>query len=169
MVDLKKAIKTIDDFPVKGAHFRDISPLVENGHLLKATVDALLDNIKDLSIDKIAAADARGFYFASAIATRLGIGFIPVRKKGNNPSPNKLSEEYAFEINPDAIYPGDKILIFDDLLATGRTAKAMINLVENAGGIVVGCEFIIDLVEHGGRKVLEGYDVRTIMEFTEDE
>lgn len=176
MVDLKKAIRTIDDFPKKGIHFRDISPLVEDGHLLQSTVDALLDQIQDLSIDKIAAADARGFYFASAMATRLGIGFIPVRKKGKLPSPNKLSEDYdleygtaTIEINADAIHPGEKILIFDDLLATGGTAKAMINLVERAGGIVVGCEFVIDLVDLGGRKVLEGYDIRTIIEFTEDE
>lgn len=174
-MDLKQNVRTVLNFPKNGVRFRDITPLMEDANLFHETIDAMIQKVKDLDFDKIAAADARGFFFAPAMAYTLKKGFIPIRKKGKLPYltvKEKYALEYGFdtiEMNQDAVKQGDKILLLDDLLATGGTAVAMAHLIERQGGKVVACEFLIDLIELGGRTALNGYDVRSVMEFTENE
>lgn len=175
MSNLKQNVRTILNFPKDGVRFRDITPLMEDANLFHETIDAMIEKVKDVEFDKIAAADARGFFFAPAMAYLLKKGFVPIRKKGKLPYitvEEKYALEYGFatiEMNADAINTGEKILLLDDLLATGGTAVAMTKLIERQGGIVTACEFLIDLVELGGRNALKKYDVRTVMEFTESE
>ena len=174
-MDLKNHIRTVLNFPKDGVRFRDITPVVEDGLLFKLAIDSMLTAVEGFEFSKIAAGEARGFFFAPAMAYTLKKGFVPIRKKGKLPYitvEEKYMLEYGFEtieMNKDAIKPGEKILLLDDLLATGGTAKAMASLIEQQGGEIVACEFLIDLVELGGRETLSNYPVISIMEFTESE
>ncbi|WP_370334897.1 adenine phosphoribosyltransferase [Parvularcula marina] len=173
MVDLKAAVRAIPDFPKPGIVFRDVTTLMGDPLAFSETIDLLCDAYKAHEIDQIAGIEARGFVFGAALAHRLGIGFVPVRKKGKLPG-DTYSQTYdleygqdTLEMHKDALTQGQRVLMIDDLLATGGTALAALDLVEKAGGKVVGAAFVVDLPELGGRKKLEarGLDVLTLIEF----
>lgn len=173
-MDLKNEIRTIMDFPKKGINFFDITTLLKNPKALAYTIDVLYDKYKDLKIDKVVAAESRGFILGAPLAYKLNAGFIPVRKPGKLPA-DTLSESYSLEygtntieIHKDAITKGEKILVHDDLLATGGTVKALLNLVEKLGGEVVGVSFIIELAFLNGKKYLNGYDVFSVLSYDSD-
>jgi adenine phosphoribosyltransferase len=173
MKTVKDYIRTIVDFPHEGILFRDVTTLFADPRGMRLAIDQLLDPYVGQRIDKVVGLEARGFIIGGAIAHQLSIGFVPIRKKGKLPGA-VISEEYTLEygeavveIHDDAIQPGEKILVVDDLLATGGTAEAGIKLVERLGGEIVGCAFIIDLPDLGGRKRLEdlGYDIHALCQF----
>lgn len=170
---VKDYIRTIVDFPHEGIMFRDVTTLFADPRGMRLCVDQLLDPYVGMQIDKVVGLEARGFILGGAIAHQLGKGFVPIRKKGKLPGA-VISEEYQLEygeaiveVHDDAIAAGEKVLIVDDLLATGGTAEAGIKLVERLGGEIVGCAFIVDLPELGGRKRLEalGMDVHALCDF----
>ncbi|MCA0044076.1 adenine phosphoribosyltransferase [Celeribacter litoreus] len=170
---VKDYIRTIVDFPHEGIMFRDVTTLFADPRGMRLAIDQLLDPYVGQRIDKVVGLEARGFILGGAIAHQLSIGFVPIRKKGKLPGA-VISEEYTLEygeavveVHDDAIQPGEKILVVDDLLATGGTAQAGIKLVERLGGEIVGCAFIIDLPELGGHKLLAdmGYDIHVLCEF----
>ncbi len=150
-IDLKTYIRDIPDFPKPGILFRDITPLLGSAKAFQAAIDQLSDNYRNCQIDAIVAAEARGFIFAAPLALSLGVGFVPVRKPGKLPCDTHAFHyelEYgkdALEIHVDGISPGQKVLVVDDLLATGGTVEACCQLVERAGAEVVGCAFLVEL------------------------
>ncbi len=159
-VHLKNHIRDIPDFPHEGILFRDITPLLLDPSAFRETVDLLCARYEGKGIDKFAAMESRGFFFASPLAYKLGVGLVPLRKPGKLPA-ETLSESYALEygeasleIHKDAIKPGDRVVIVDDLLATGGTAAASVALVEKLGGEVVEIAFVIELNALGGRAKL---------------
>jgi adenine phosphoribosyltransferase len=170
-LDLKQKIRSIPDFPKKGIVFRDITTLLADKDALKASVDQMADHYKDEDINLILGAEARGFIFGSLLAYKLGTGFIPVRKPGKLPyktCQTSYDLEYGqnvLQMHIDAVKKGDKVLIVDDLVATGGTAKAKAKLVEEMGGVVVGFCFLIELEFLNPRKVLEGYDVYSLIKY----
>jgi adenine phosphoribosyltransferase len=173
MKTVKDYIRTIVDFPHEGIMFRDVTTLFADPRGMRLAIDQLLAPYVGQHIDKVVGLEARGFIIGGAIAHQLSIGFVPIRKKGKLPGA-VISEEYKLEygeavveVHDDAISAGEKILVVDDLLATGGTAEAGIKLVERLGGEIVGCAFIIDLPELGGRKRLEdlGYDIHALCQF----
>jgi len=171
MDNLKNLIREVPDFPKAGINFYDITTLLKHPDGLRETVDALAAQFADTKVDAVVGVEARGFIFAPALAYHIGAGFVPVRK------PRKLPAECAaisydleygqdtLEIHRDAIGNGHRVIIADDLLATGGTAKAVIDLVEGLGGIVTGLVFVIELEFLPGRKKLEGYDVRSLIRY----
>ncbi|MCK0138160.1 adenine phosphoribosyltransferase [Aliiroseovarius sp. F47248L] len=170
---VKDYIRTIVDFPHEGILFRDVTTLFADPRGFRMAVDQMLHPYAGEQIDKVVGLEARGFILGGAIAHQLTLGFVPIRKKGKLPGAT-LSQSYTLEygeavveIHDDAIQPGEKILLVDDLLATGGTAGAGIKLIERLGGEIVGCAFIVDLPELGGRKLLEemGMDVHVLCEF----
>ena len=170
-MNLKNYVASIIDYPKEGILFRDITPLMGNGEAYKYSVDQMTEYAKEKGATVIVGPEARGFIFGCPVATNLGIGFAPIRKPGKLPR-KTLEEKYDLEygsntlcIHADALKPGDKVIIVDDLLATGGTVKATINLCEKLGAEVVGIACLIELVELEGRKVLEGYDVLSLMEY----
>lgn len=170
-MDLKNYIASIEDFPKKGIIFRDITPLMQDGEAFNETCERLADFAKKKGATKIVGPEARGFMFGCPVSTKLGIGFVPVRKPGKLPRAT-INEEYALEygtntlsMHADALKPGDKVVIIDDLLATGGTALAAAHLCERLGAEVVGMAFVIDLVDLNGRRILKDYDVFSIMDF----
>jgi adenine phosphoribosyltransferase len=169
--DLKGFIRSIPDFPKKGIVFRDITTLLQDPDALRKAIDMLFDHYKNLSISKVVSVESRGFIFGSVLAYKLGAGFIPVRKPKKLPA-EKIKEEYqleygtdALEIHTDAIAKGERVLIIDDLLATGGTVKATCNLVERLGGILVGIAFLIELSFLKGRERLKGFDIFSIITY----
>jgi len=161
MKTVKDYIRTIPDFPHEGILFRDVTTLFADPRGFRMAVDQMLHPYAGQRIDKVVGLEARGFILGGAIAHQLGTGFVPIRKKGKLPG-KTLSQDYTLEygqatmeIHDDAIQPGEKILVVDDLLATGGTAEAGIKLLEQLGADIIGCAFIIDLPELGGRKLLE--------------
>ncbi len=171
--EVKDYIRTIVDFPHEGIMFRDVTTLFSDPRGLRMAVDQLLHPYAGMQIDKVVALEARGFILGGAIAHQLTVGFVPVRKKGKLPGAT-ISQEYKLEygeaimeLHSDALQPGEKVLLVDDLLATGGTAEAGISLIERLGAEIIGCAFIIDLPELGGRKLLEklGYDVHVLCDF----
>lgn len=173
MVDIKAAIRAIPDFPKPGIIFRDVTTLMGDPQAFAATVDELFHLYKDERIDHVAGIEARGFVFGSALAYRLGAGFLPLRKKGKLPG-ETISRSYALEygedvleLHKDAINSTQRILIIDDLLATGGTATAAIELIESAGAEIHAAAFVVDLPQLGGRQKLEakGVTVHTLVEF----
>ena len=169
--DLRHYIRNIEDFPKPGVIFRDITPLLLDPRATDEALDQLCDQAKGLGITKVAAIESRGFFFGSLIAYRLGAGYIPVRKKGKLPF-STLSVTYdleygtdTLEIHTDAIAPGDRVLIHDDVLATGGTARAAVELVEKAGGQIVLLSFLMELKALGGLEKLSGHPVKCLMEF----
>lgn len=173
MKTVKDYIRTIVDFPHKGIMFRDVTTLFSDPRGFRMCIDQMLHPYAGEPIDKIVGLEARGFILGGAIAHQLGAGFVPIRKQGKLPG-KTLSQDYKLEygeaiveIHDDAISAGERILIVDDLLATGGTAEAGIKLVERLGGDIVGCAFIVDLPELGGRAKLEtmGMDVHALCNF----
>ena len=169
-------IRTIVDFPHEGIMFRDVTTLFADPRGFRMAIDQMLHPYAGERIDKVVGLEARGFILGGAIAHQLSVGFVPIRKKGKLPGA-VISEEYTLEygeaiveIHDDAIQAGEKILVVDDLLATGGTAAAGIKLIERLGGEIVSCAFVIDLPDLGGRKVLEnlGMDVHALCEFEGD-
>lgn len=162
---LKAAIRDVPDFPKAGIIFKDITPILNDPKLFSAAIDILVKRHKKAGINKIAAIDARGFLFGGAMADRLGVGIVPIRKKGKLPY-KTYEQSYDLEygsatltIHQDAFKKGDKVVLVDDLLATGGTAAASAKLIEQAGGTVVGIDFLVELAFLNGRKKLAGYDV----------
>jgi adenine phosphoribosyltransferase len=170
-MDLKKYIRNIPDFPQKGVMFRDITTLLKEPKPFKYVVDTIVDRYKNEKIDKLASVEARGYIFGGAIAYILNCGFVPVRKPGKLPA-EKVSQEYILEygknvveIHRDAIESGERVLVFDDLLATGGTVQATCKLVEMLGGIVVACVFISELTYLKGIEKLKDYDVFSMVQY----
>ena len=171
MDELKQMIREVPDFPKPGINFYDITTLLKDPDGLRQTVDALAAEYEGEKVDTVIGVEARGFIFAPALAYHLGAGFVPVRK------PKKLPAECAsisydleygqdtLEIHRDAVGNGHRVIIADDLLATGGTAKAVCDLVEGLGGTVVGLVFVVELEFLPGRKKLEGYDVRSLIKY----
>jgi len=170
-LDLKEKIRNIPDFPKKGIVFRDITPLIRDGAALRQAVDEMAKKYDGIKIDAILGAEARGFMFGAAIAYKLGCGFIPVRKPGKLPYKTyKVSYDLEYgsntvEMHTDAVKPGDNILIVDDLVATGGTAMAQAKLIEDCGGKVCGFCFLVELEFLNPRKLLEGYDVFSLIKY----
>lgn len=173
MKTVKDYIRTIVDFPHEGIMFRDVTTLFADPRGFRMAIDQMLHPYAGMQIDKVVGLEARGFILGGAIAHQLTVGFVPIRKKGKLPGA-VISEAYTLEygeavmeIHDDAIKAGERILVVDDLLATGGTAAAGIKLIERLGGEIVSSSFIIDLPELGGRKVLEdmGMDVQVLCEF----
>lgn len=169
--DLKGKIRSIPDFPKKGIVFRDITTLLKDPFAFRDAIHAMSDRYRGKKIDVVVGAEARGFIFASAVAKELGAGFVPVRKPKKLPAAVE-SVTYALEygtdtleIHKDAIKPGQNVLIVDDLLATGGTIKATVDLVEKLHGNIVGICFLIELSFLNGRKKLSGYDVYSIINY----
>ncbi len=171
-MDFKEKIRVIEGFPHAGISFKDITTLLKDGQAYRALIDELGTALSGLRIDAIMGPEARGFVIAAPLAYALGVGFIPVRKKGKLPAPTRRIHygleygEDALEIHVDAVTPGMNIVIADDLLATGGTALAAIKLVEELGGRISCACFAIELVSLGGREKLAGYNVKTIMQYS---
>ncbi len=164
-------IRDIPDFPVPGILFRDITTLLKEGPAFVQVIDQLCDRLKDLKIDKVVAIESRGFIFGAPIAYKLGAGFVPVRKLGKLPA-DTISAEYdleygtnTVEMHRDAIKTGESVVVVDDLLATGGTTRATIELVEQLGGEIVALAFLIELTELGARENLEGYNIVTLIRY----
>ena len=173
MKTVKDYIRTIVDFPHEGIMFRDVTTLFADPRGFRMCIDQMLHPYAGQPIDKVVGLEARGFILGGAIAHQLGTGFVPVRKKGKLPG-TTISQDYKLEygeaiveIHDDAIEAGERILVVDDLLATGGTAEAGIKLIERLGGDIIGCSFIVDLPELGGRKKLQSMkiDVQVLCEF----
>jgi len=171
MENLRKLIREVPDFPIPGINFYDITTLLKDQEGLRLTIDALVDQYKDLKIETVVGIESRGFIFGAPLAYRLGAGFVPVRKPKKLPA-ETLSVTYeleygtdTLEIHKDAVSNGSKVLIVDDLLATGGTAKAAADLVTKLGGDVVSLMFIIELVFLNGRSKFDGYDVRSLISY----
>lgn len=171
VADLEALIRSIPDFPTKGILFRDITPLLKDKGGFKAAIDLLADTYKDKNIDYVVAIEARGYMLGAPIAYKLGAGFIPVRKPGKLPD-EKISVDYALEygtntleMHNDAISRGQRVLVVDDLLATGGTAAATRTLLEQLGAHIVGFAFLIELTDLKGRSKLPGVDVQTFIKY----
>jgi len=155
-MDLKDAIRTIPDFPKEGIMFRDITTLMTNPKAFKASIDALAAPYQGKGLDNVAGIDARGFVFGAAVAYALGVGFVPIRKKGKLPFKTYTQDyqlEYGtdtLEIHADAVRKGEKVLLIDDLIATGGTAEASIKLLQKTGADIIGAAFVVDLPDLGG-------------------
>lgn len=170
-MDLKENIRIIEDFPKAGISFKDITTLLQDGEVLKYTVDEIVKKLKDKKIDVVVGPEARGFLFGAPVAYALGAGFVPVRKKGKLPSDTislKYDLEYGsdeLEIHKDAFKPGSRVAIVDDLLATGGTIGSVAKLVEQAGAEVVSLGFVIELTELNGRDKLKNYDCFSLVQY----
>ncbi|MBI3540948.1 MAG: adenine phosphoribosyltransferase [Deltaproteobacteria bacterium] len=171
MEDLKKKIRDVPDFPKPGIVFKDITPLLSDVKAFQSTIDAFAKRYASKGIDTVVAVESRGFIFGAALAYRIDAGFVPVRKKGKLPY-KTASVEYALEygtdtieIHQDAIHPGSRVLVTDDVLATGGTAKATCELVEKIGGKVVECSFVIELGFLNGREKLKGHEIFSLIQY----
>jgi adenine phosphoribosyltransferase len=170
-MELASLIRDVPDFPVEGILFKDITTLIRNADAFREVIDRMIEHYADTDVDLVVAVEARGYIVGAPLAYALGAGFVPVRKPGKLPA-KIVSESYtleygtnSLEIHEDAIKPGQWVLVVDDLLATGGSARATINLVERLGGKVVGVAFMIELDFLHGRDKLEGYDVLSLIHF----
>jgi adenine phosphoribosyltransferase len=170
-MDLASMIRDVPDFPKEGIIFKDITTLIKEPQAFKEAVDLLADHYVSQQIDLVVAVEARGYIFGAPVAYKLGAGFVPVRKVGKLPA-ETVREEYeleygtdAVEMHRDAIQPGQKVLVIDDLIATGGSAAATARLVERLGGQVVGIAFLIELTFLAGVDKLKGYDVFTVIRY----
>jgi adenine phosphoribosyltransferase len=170
-MDLKQFITIVEDWPKPGIKFKDITTLMDNGPAYKYATDQIVEYAKEKQIDLVVGPEARGFIIGCPVAYSLGVGFAPVRKEGKLPR-ETVKVQYGLEygkdvltIHKDAIRPGQRVLITDDLLATGGTINATIELVEELGGIVAGIAFLIELSYLDGREKLGGYDILTLMKY----
>ena len=170
-MDLKSYVASVPDFPKEGIMFRDITPLLQNGDAFKEAIRQLAEYAKEKGATAIVGPEARGFMFGCPVANELNLGFVPARKPGKLPR-EVLTIDYSLEygvnslcIHKDALKKGDKVLVVDDLLATGGTALAACKLVEMAGAEVVGLAFIIELVDLKGKELLKDYDVKALLQY----
>ncbi|KGP71018.1 adenine phosphoribosyltransferase [Pontibacillus yanchengensis] len=170
-MNLKDYITVVEDWPSEGIKFKDITTLMDNGTAFKYAVDQIVEYANEKEIDLVVGPEARGFIIGCPVSYSMEVGFAPVRKEGKLPR-ETIKVDYGLEygediltIHKDAIKPGQRVLITDDLLATGGTIEATINLVEQLGGKVVGCAFLIELTYLNGRDKLDGYDVLTLMQY----
>jgi adenine phosphoribosyltransferase len=172
-MNLAQHIRNVPDFPIKGIQFKDITTLLKEPDALAASVKAFLDRYENQGFDVVVGIESRGFIWGAILAYEMGIGFVPVRKPGKLPAETVRAEytlEYgtnALEMHQDAIQPGQKVLVVDDLLATGGTAKATCELVEQLDGQVAGVAFVIELISLNGRENLNGYDVFALVQMEE--
>ena len=170
-MDLKNHIREISDFPIPGVLFRDITTVLQSSKALKAAVDGMAQMVSDVEFDAVLGPESRGFIFGMPMSYNMGKGFVPVRKQGKLPAETQKIEyslEYGtavLEIHKDAVTPGKRFLLVDDLLATGGTAKAASELVSQMGGIIVAHAFFIELTELNGRDVLQGQDARALITY----
>ena len=168
-MELRDMIRNIPDFPEPGVMFRDITTLLKDPDGLEMAIDAIAESLKDVDYDLVLGPESRGFIFGVPLAYKMKKGFVPARKVGKLPSKTvKISYKLEYgeaelEIHQDAIFPGCKIVLVDDLLATGGTAKAAANLVMELGAEVVGMVFLIELAGMGGRELLDGYNVKSVL------
>lgn len=172
-MDLASTIRSVPDFPIAGILFYDITTLLKNPVALKESIDRLTAQYQNTGVDMVVGIESRGFIFGIPLAYNLGVGFVPVRKPGKLPA-ETIAESYALEygtntleVHVDAVEKGQKVLIVDDLLATGGTAKATCSLVEKLGGQVVGLAFAIELTFLNGRDNLKGYNVFSLLQYNE--
>ena len=170
-MNLKDKIRIVEGFPKEGISFKDITTLISDGEAFKYSIDKIVEHLKDKKIDLVIGPEARGFIFGVPVAYALGVGFIPVRKKGKLPF-ETVSVNYELEygvdileIHKDSIKKGQRIAIVDDLLATGGTIEAVTRLVEEAGGEVVALDFAIELTDLNGREKLKGYEVMSLVQY----
>ena len=168
---LKETIRSISDWPIKGVIFRDVTTLMHNPEAFRESCDILYERYKDMNVDKIVGIDARGFIFGAVLAYKLGIGFVPVRKKGKLPC-KTIQETYSLEygedtleIHEDAIQKDEKVIIVDDLIATGGTIGATVKLVKKLGADIMECAFIVELPDLNGRDQIQGCKIYSITEF----
>ncbi|MGB5499666.1 MAG: adenine phosphoribosyltransferase [Maribacter sp.] len=168
---LKTFIRDIPDFPSKGVVFRDITPLLKDSDALKFTENALLQLLGNVKVDKVVGMESRGFFFAPILAVRLNAGFVPVRKAGKLPG-ETIGQEYdleygtdVLEMHADAIRKGDRVLVHDDVLATGGTANATCRLIEKMGGEIVQCNFLLELDFLNGKDKLLDYAVKSLLHY----
>lgn len=169
--DIARAIRDVPDFPKPGILFKDITPLLADPRLFAGCIDLLCDHLEPGSVDAVVGIDARGFIFASAAAIKLNAGFVPVRKKGKLPY-RTHEQDYALEygtatvaVHVDAVHPGSRVLLIDDLLATGGTAAAAAKLLEKLGAKILDISFVIELSFLGGREKLKGYPIRSLVTY----
>ena len=170
-MDFKSYIRDVPDFPKPGILFKDITPLLQNPKASKMAADAMVIGLQDRGINKVVGMESRGFLFGPMLAERLGAGFVPIRKPGKLPY-KTLSESYdleygtdTLEIHIDGIKSGERVLIHDDVLATGGTALATTKLVENLGGIIVQCNFLIELSFLNGREKIKPFEVKSLITY----
>jgi adenine phosphoribosyltransferase len=172
MNELAEYIRNVPDFPKKGIIFRDITTLLKDASALRKAVQLISQHYKDTAVDKIACVESRGFILGAALAVELKAGFVPIRKKGKLPA-KVVTQQYALEygtdeieMHVDAIQPGDRVLLHDDLLATGGTMLAATRLVQNLQGRIVGISFLIELDFLSGRKLLCDYDIFSLVHYS---
>ncbi len=170
-MNLKDKIRTVPHWPIEGVMFRDITTLLEDPEAFKKTCDIFYERYRDIKIDKLVAIDARGFIFGGVLAYKLNVGFVPVRKAGKLPY-KTISESYTLEygenvveMHIDAIAKGERVLVVDDLIATGGTISAATKLVEKLGGDIVECVFLVELPDLQGREKIKNYKMFTLTEF----
>jgi len=170
-MNLKDKIRTVPNWPIEGVMFRDITTLLQDPEAARFAYDELYNRYKDMDVDKIVAIDARGFIFGAVLAYKLNIGLVPIRKKGKLPY-NTISAEYTLEygeniveMHEDALEKGNKVIIVDDLIATGGTIAAATQLVEKLGGEIIECAFIVELPDLKGREKIKGYPLFALTEF----
>jgi adenine phosphoribosyltransferase len=170
-MNLAELIRDVPDFPVPGILFRDITTLLKEGRAFQNVIDRLCEQLSTVKVEKVVAIESRGFIFGAPIAYKLGVGFVPVRKLGKLPADTITAEydlEYGtntVEMHRDAIKPGEQVVIVDDLLATGGTTRATIELVEQLGGEISALAFLIELTELGAREYLEEYKIITLIRY----
>ena len=170
-MQLENYIRTINDFPKPGIVFKDITPLLNSPEATSACLDKLMELLGDQKIDKVVGIESRGFFFATLLAQKLNAGFVPIRKPGKLPH-TTISRSYALEyaddhieMHIDAIEKDDRVLLHDDVLATGGTAKAACELIEHLGGHIIQCNFLMELEFLKGRDKISGYDVQSVLKF----
>ena len=170
-INLERYIRGVPDWPKKGILFRDITPLLADAKAFAAAIDALCVGFTDVGVEYVAAVEARGFIFGAAVARKLGVGFVPIRKKSKLPFKTEsitYDLEYGtdtLEVHTDAVDKGAKVLMVDDLLATGGTMAAACKLIEKIGGQIVGISFLIELGVLAGREKLSGYKIKTVISY----
>ncbi|HEX6347819.1 MAG TPA: adenine phosphoribosyltransferase [Candidatus Dormibacteraeota bacterium] len=170
-MNLASFIRDVPDFPVPGILFRDITPLLRDPQALTAAIEAMVEPWRQSRVDLVAAMEARGFMFGGAMAMLLGAGFVPIRKEGKLPR-QTVSVEYVLEyrddvlhVHSDAVEAGQRVLVVDDVIATGGTAAAVVKLIEQLGGRVVGAQFLVELGELAGRELLQGHPVHSVITY----
>jgi len=168
---LKSLIRDVPDFPVEGILFRDVTPLLRDPAALREVVSTFATRFREAGVDAVAGIESRGFIFGAPLAVELGVGFVPIRKLGKLPA-EKIRREYSLEygtnvleMHVDAVRPGERVLLVDDLLATGGTARASVELIRHVGGEVVSVAFVIELEFLNGRRGLEGHDVFSLVRY----
>lgn len=168
---LRALVRDVPDFPKKGIVFRDITPLLADAEALREAIEAMATPFTEARVDRVVGIESRGFVLGAPVALRLAAGFVPVRKAGKLPSA-RIAESYALEygndhleMHRDAVRPGERVLVVDDLLATGGTAAAAVTLARRLGADVVACAFLVELTPLGGRRRLEGVDVHSVIRY----